>query len=50
MSYTKFVGRRWWCGGGGVEVVGGVRGGEGETLNRVDFGDLKIANSSLIAS
>ena len=30
----------WWCWGGGG----------GETLNRVDFGDLKIANSSLIAS
>ena len=24
--------------------------GKGETLNRVDFGDLKIANSSLIGS
>ena len=31
-----------------VVVLGG--GGGGETLNRVDFGDLKIANSSLIAS
>ena len=33
----------WWCWGGGG-------GGVGETLNRVDFGDLKIANSSLIGS
>ena len=41
-----------WGVGGGVVVVmlGWGGGGGGETLNRVDFGDLKVANSSLIAS
>ena len=40
------MGRRRWCVGGGGDGGGG---GGGETLNRVDFGDMKIANSSVIA-